>query len=139
MPQKCSFLTSLRQLANEQFSPRLLKLFGIIASYFIRTFDDLAIAVVPASIQSTVRYRIFHGTRIFMDVRAIWITAMAGERSNVTKKTGQFAGDDVPELKLSHAGGVDDGASEGKRKNFSGRGGVLSLFVLLANRLDSLI
>ena len=56
---------------------------------------------------------------VFMRVRAIGKTARIDKRADVSKISGDFFGDNVPQLKLANAGRVDQMTAAFKRNQFS--------------------
>ena len=67
----------------------------------------MTVAFVAAFVDSAICNGVFHGTFVFVGMRAVWIAAKADVGSNVTEEAGDLFSDDVPKLELAYPWRVD--------------------------------
>ena len=84
-----------------------------------------------------VGYGVFDGTLGFVRVGAVGKTAKTDVGANVAIQGGHLLRDDVPELKLADARGVDDVAAKTERPESGGGGRVTALLGIGTDRANA--
>ena len=97
----------------------------------------MAVRVVASGIDSRISDGILDGTLVFTQVKAIRISASADIGTKIGHQTGDFVCLDIPKLKLTNPGGVENGTTRSDGNQSRGRGGVSAFFVVSTNDADS--
>ena len=100
-------------------------------------FEHLAITFITSCIESAIGDGVLYGAATFVSVRAIGELAQVYVATQIAKEPGDFLWNDIPQLKLPDAGGVDDKAAHVQRNELCGGCGVFSFLRFAADRVHS--